>query len=249
MNSILPSLKHASDRVAIPRLLPSLRVGVTVLLALCTMTLATGSAVADVAGADIAPLSAEELQNGATDIVLATVVERTMTETTDGDWLDRRFSFTIEVEDVLKGSHVRGDRIEGVTGWNRSWTGSAPPPPSGSGHQPLPLQGEVAKFHLETTEDGSMQIMLPNGVELSSRADPTDPVRIGDVVIISTEDDDEEEAPEANAVDPFGWDVMLVLLAIPIMIGAFKQPGAARWILLGVSCLMLGGAAAIIILA
>ena len=42
---------------------------------------------------------------------------------------------------------------------------------------------------------------------------------------------------------------MLVLLAIPIMIGAFKQPGAARWILLGVSCLMLGGAAAIIILA
>ncbi len=215
------------------------------LLALCAVCLTGTSAVAD---PDIAPLSADELQNGATDIVLATVVERTMTETTDGDWLDRRFSFTIEVEDVLKGSHVRGDRIEGVTGWSRSWTGSDPPPPSGSGHQPLPLQGEVAKFHLEAAEDGSMQIMLPNGVELSSRADPTDPVRVGDVAIISTGNDDGEDAPEADAMDPFGWDVMLVLLAIPVMIGAFKQPGTARWTLLGVSCLMLAAAAAIILL-
>ena len=65
---------------------------------------------------EIAPRSAAELQEGASDIVLATVINRSVTETSDGDWLDRRFSFTFQIEDVLKGSLVRGDLIENVLG-------------------------------------------------------------------------------------------------------------------------------------
>lgn len=197
---------------------------------------------------EIAPRSAAELQEGASDIVLATVINRSVTETSDGDWLDRRFSFTIQIEDVLKGSLVRGDLIENVKAWNRAWTGSTPPPPSGSGHRPLPLEGEVAKFYLEPAEDGSLAILLPNGVELSSRADPTDPVRAGEAPPISTPNEKVEDAVVVEAKDPFGWDVMLVLLAIPILVGAFKQPGTARWMLLGLSGLMLGGAVVIILL-
>ena len=215
------------------------------LVALIGLSLVTVPAIAR---AEIAPLSAEDLQEGATNIVLATVIERTVVEIPTGDWIDRQFSFTLQVEDVLKGSHARGDRIENVAAWNRSWTGSHAPPPSGMGHRPLPLEGEVAKFHLETAEDGSMQIMLPNGVELSSRADPSDPVRAGEAPVILNANDGVEDAIEADRKDPFGWDVMLVLLAIPLMVGAMKQPGTARWMLLGFSFLMLGAAATIVLL-
>ena len=41
---------------------------------------------------------------------------------------------------------------------------------------------------------------------------------------------------------------MLVLLVIPIMVGAMKQPGTARWMLLGFSFLMLGSAVIIVLL-
>jgi hypothetical protein len=218
---------------------------VMILVALIGISFTTALAVAS---SEIAPLSTDDLQEGATDIVLATVLGRTMVETTNGDWTDRQFSFTIEVEDVLKGSHVRGDRMENISAWNRSWIGSDAPPPSGTGHRPLPLEGEVAKFHLEPAEDGSMQIMLPNGVELSSRADPSDPVRAGEAVVILNSNDGVEAAIEADSKDPFGWDVMLVLLAIPIMVGAMKQPGTARWMLLGFSFLMLGAAVIIVLL-
>ena len=202
---------------------------VMILVALIGISFTTALAVAS---SEIAPLSADDLQEGATDIVLATVLGRTMVETTNGDWTDRHFSFTIEVEDVLKGSHIRGDRMENISAWNR----------------PLPLEGEVAKFHLEPAEDGSMQIMLPNGVELSSRADPSDPVRAGEAAVILNSNDGVEDAIEADRKDPFGWDVMLVLLAIPIMVGAMKQPGTARWMLLGFSFLMLGAAVIIVLL-
>ena len=218
---------------------------VMILVALISIPVTTALAVAS---SEIAPRSADELQEGATDIVLATVLGRTVVETTNGDWIDRQFSFTVQVEDVLKGSHVRGDRMENISAWNRSWTGSGLPPPSGTGHRPLPLEGEVAKFHLKTVEDGSMPIMLPNGVELSSRADPSDPVRAGKAAVILNTNDGVEDAIEADRKDPFGWDVMLVLLAIPLMVGAMKQPGTARWILLGFSFLMLGAAATIVLL-
>ncbi|MFB0984678.1 MAG: hypothetical protein QMB94_00160 [Phycisphaerales bacterium] len=213
--------------------------------ALVGVFLSAGPAMA---GTEIAPRSADDLQEEASDIVLATVINRSVTEMPDGDWLDRRFSFTIQIEDVLKGSLVRGDLIENVKAWNRAWTSSTPPPPSGSGHRPLPLEGEVAKFYLEPAEDGSLAILLPNGVELSSRADPTDPVRTGEPAPSSIPKEEAEDAIVVEAKDPFGWDVMLVLLAIPILVGAFKQPGAARWMLLGISGLMLGGAVVIILL-
>lgn len=230
---------------------PGLWTCVMILVSLIGISFTTALAVAS---SEIAPLSADDLQEGATDIVLATVLGRTMVETTNGDWIDRQFSFTVQIEDVLKGSHVRGDRMENISAWNRSWTGSHAPPPSGMGHRPLPLEGEVAKFHLETAEDGSMQIMLPNGVELSSRADPSDPVRAGEAPVILNANDGVEDAIEhvrgdrADRKDPFGWDVMLVLLAIPLMVGAMKQPGTARWMLLGFSFLMLGAAATIVLL-
>jgi hypothetical protein len=41
---------------------------------------------------------------------------------------------------------------------------------------------------------------------------------------------------------------MLLLLAAPILIGSFRQRGKARWILLGISTLLMSGAALIVLL-
>ena len=60
---------------------------------------------------------------------------------------------------------------------------------------------------------------------------------------------DELGDPEAatTPADPFGWDIILILLALPILVGSLKQPGKARWILLGASLAMFLGAALIAI--
>ena len=63
---------------------------------------------------------------------------------------------------------------------------SGEPPAHASGHAPLPLKGELAKFHLTPREpDGrsstpSYDVLLPNGIELAIGVDETDPIRRGE---------------------------------------------------------------------
>ena len=197
---------------------------------------------------DDAPRTPQELMETSTDVVLARVLpEVRMVESSDGEWSRRDFTFPLFVEDVEKGDAKRGDRIE-VTAWHRAWTGLGDPPPSSVGHRPLPLAGEVARFHLRRTDEGVIEVVLPNGVELATSVDPLDPVRYGDPPRV---DPDETGSPgdivAKTPADPFGWDVILILLALPVLIGSMKQPGKARWILLGVSLVMFLGAGLIAI--
>ena len=113
----------------------------------------------------------------------------------------------------------------------------------------MPLEGELARFFLVAKADAEgttgYGVVLPNGVELGGGADATDPVRRGDPPRVVVSPTPEEPAPTK---DPFGWDVVLVLLALPIVIGSFRQNGKARWILLGVGSTLLAGAAAVVLL-
>ena len=198
--------------------------------------------------ADVPQRSQRELDGMSTDIVLGVVESRSMTETLDpASWQERSFEYGVRVEETLKGGLERGNviRVKAVT---RSWVGTEPMPPSDTGHDPLPLAGELAKFHLVFDEGGSTySVVLPNGVELAQGAEGTDPRRRGDLPEVVEAPSEEEGLIEEASRDPFGWDVLLVLLSIPLVVGALRQKGRPRWILLGISTVMLMGAAAIVL--
>ena len=211
-------------------------------LAVCT-TFVVGSANA--ARRDVPLLTPQKLLEMSTDVVLARVLPEVEIKTSsEGGWSRRDFTYSLLVEDVEKGEAKRGDRID-VTAWHRAWVGLGDPPPSSAGHRPLPLAGEIARFHLRRTDEGVLEIVLPNGIELATSADPLNPVRYGDPPRVDAAEDDIPE--DTTPTDPFGWDVILILLALPLLVGALKQPGKARWTLLGISLMMFVGAALIAI--
>lgn len=212
-------------------------------LAICTLFV-VGSAHA--ARRDVPLLAPQQLLEMATDVILARVLpDVKIEESREGGWARRDFTFPLLVEDVEKGDATRGDRIE-ATAWHRTWVGLGDPPPSSAGHNPLPLAGEVARFHLRRNDEGTLEVVLPNGVELATGVDPLDPVRFGDAPAVTADEDGDPEAATTPA-DPFGWDIILILLALPVLVGSLKQPGKARWILLGVSLAMFLAAALIAI--
>lgn len=212
-------------------------------LAVCTLFV-VGSA--DAARREVPRRTPQQLLEMSTDVVLARVLPEVEIKTSsEGGWSRRDFTFSLLVEDVEKGDAKRGDRIE-ATAWHRRWTWPIDPPASSVGHRPLPLAGEVARFHLRRTEEGVLEVVLPNGVELATSADPLDPVRFGDAPAVTADELGDPEAATTPA-DPFGWDIILILLALPILVGSLKQPGKARWILLGASLAMFLGAALIAI--
>ena len=201
-------------------------------------------------GAEVPQLTAEQLVANATDIVLGVVEARRIDESEDEGFRRKEFVYRVRVEEVEKGDLERGDLIE-ARAWNTTWVGPGEPPAHASGHAPLPLKGELAKFHLTPREpDGrssnpSYDVLLPNGIELAIGVDETDPIRRGEApppveVVVP------EEASE-GARDPFGWDVVLLLLATPLVVGSMRQKGRPRWILLAIATVMLAGAVAVVL--
>ena len=198
-------------------------------------------------GVEIAPKSPQELAEIADEIVLGVVESRSMEQTTNEEWLERKFTYQVRVEeDSEKGGLQQGDVIR-VDAATRRWIGPDPMPPSGTGHFPLPMVGELARFHLvEVTGDNAYMVVIPNGVELSRDADATDPRRIGDLPPEPALPEEETLAEEVDP-DPFGWDVLLVLLAIPLVVGGLRQKGRPRLVLLLVASVMLAGAITIVL--
>ena len=198
-------------------------------------------------GVEIAPKSPQELAEIADEIVLGVVESRSMEQTTNEEWLERKFTYQVRVEeDSEKGGLEQGDVIQ-VKAANRRWIGPDPMPPSGTGHFPLPIVGELARFHLvDISGDDAYMVVIPNGVELSRDADATDPRRIGDLPPEPALPEEETPAEEADG-DPFGWDVLLVLLAIPLVVGGLRQKGRPRLVLLLVASVMLAGAITIVL--
>lgn len=197
-------------------------------------------------GADIAQKSPQKLAEIADEIVLGVVESRSMEQTTNQEWLERKFIYQVRVEeDSEKGGLKQADVIQ-VSAANRRWIGPDPMPPSGTGHFPLPIVGELARFHLvRISGDNAYMVVIPNGVELSRDADATDPRRIGDLPPEPAMPEEETPAEEADR-DPFGWDVLLLLLAIPLVVGGIRQKGRPRLVLLIVASVMLAGAIALI---
>ena len=188
---------------------------------------------------EVPDVSPEVLTERAASIVVGQVTNRSIVrDASDPNWDGRAFTYTVKVHDVEKGDLKRGDVVE-FTAWRNGFIGPPEETPTYSaGHRGLPLEGEVARFFVQ--DEGV--IILPNGVELPDGVDSLDPMRVGDAP-----PPEPEVEPEPPGKDPFGWDVMLILLALPLIVGGLKQGGAARWALLTVASAMFAGAALITI--
>ena len=198
--------------------------------------------------AEIPPMSDEQRTAKADHIVLAVPISTSVEERRDENYIYRQMTFEIRVEEAEKGSPVRGDVIT-VTAWKNEWIGEGRPFANASGHRPLPIEGGLARFHLQDPdENGHYAILLPNGVEPGSTSSPPEVAEAGASTSATdtAADDADQDAPSTK--DPFGWDVILVLLAIPLLVGSFRQSGTPRWMLMSIATIMLVSALVVALL-
>tara|TARA_B100001059_G_C17663154_1_gene490491 strand:+ start:248 stop:928 length:681 start_codon:yes stop_codon:yes gene_type:complete len=197
--------------------------------------------------AEEAPLPPEILQQEAAEIILGQVESRTVVERADDRNLNRDITYDVRVEETQKGTLRQGTVIK-VRATTITFMGEGAPPPGPSGHHPLPLVGELARFFLTPGEDGDYLILSPNGVELNQEVSISDPVRRGaDAVAMPPAEAEADDAEEPSSKDPFGWDVILILLGLPILVGGLRQKGSARLGLLGVAMVFFLCAIAIVL--
>ncbi|MDG2223931.1 MAG: hypothetical protein P8L85_21300 [Rubripirellula sp.] len=121
-----------------------------------------------------APMSAEELRQTATDIIVGKVVrvyERTESE---GDWSYTRFVAEISVGTVEKGESIEPADLAYVRYWKRRWVGGGRVPASTSGHRGLPSEGVTLRVYLarnaydgftRSNKDGGFNVIGANGFE------------------------------------------------------------------------------------
>ena len=117
-------------------------------------TLILAMLVAAFAVAEVLRWTPEQLEAKATDIVLGVVESRAIEESKDEQFLRRGFTFQVRVEETMKGDLARGTVIP-VTAWTSTWIGEGRPPAGASGHRPLPLEGELARFFLVAKTDAA----------------------------------------------------------------------------------------------
>ena len=180
----------------------------------------------------------EERFEQASNVVVGKIIDREITrDDQDPDWDLRNFRYQLLIEAVEKGDLNRGDTIA-ITASAGNWIGTPNETlPWSLGHRPLPLSGERGRFFISKGTENAFEVLLPNGVELDSSADPDDPQRIGEAAKENIADTSAaEDAPTSK--DPFGWDVILILLGIPFIVGAIRQKSRSRWGLLVVGTLM-----------
>ena len=156
----------------------------------------------------------------------------------------RTFTYQILIEAVEKGNLKRGDTIQLKAWVGNSLEEKSSKPLWSDGYSLLPLAGERGRFFLSISKNTEYEILFPDGVELDPAADKADPRRIGDQPIEVTQEEIANE-PRPTSKDPFGWDVILILLGIPFIVGAVRQKSRSRWGLLVVGALMFLGAAII----
>jgi hypothetical protein len=135
--------------------------------ALIFVTAALGAA----AVAEIPIVPKEELQAGATHIVVGTVKLIAAEEENTGKFVNRTGVVEIKVREVEKGEKIEAGDAVYARFWTQAWIGKGNPPPYGSGHH-LPKKGDTVRVYLHT-KDGGYDAILPNGFEVLPKPSDT----------------------------------------------------------------------------
>jgi len=123
-----------------------------------------------------APLDADALKMGATNIVSGTVSE--VAVTTQKTKLkserslvnrDRVYSITVKVATVSKGSDVKPGEEITIVAWQakRRWFWHAGP----QGHGSIPAKGDNVTVHLDGKDGDAHTPVLPNGIAIDDKDD------------------------------------------------------------------------------
>ena len=128
--------------------------------------------------AEKAPESAENLLKRSTHIVTGKVQAIYTRQEKTPEWIYTRYVAEILVSSVGKGESSKVGSVTYARYWTRSFRGSVPPP-SVSGHYPLPKQGDTVQAFLvqgkndgygNKTTDGGLDAIGPNGFKVLKRA-------------------------------------------------------------------------------
>jgi hypothetical protein len=120
-------------------------------------------------------MSPAQLQDTATDAVIADVVAIYDREETVGDWHYTRYVAEISIDAVDKGESLKKGQLAYVRYWKRKWIGAGQIPPSTSGHRGLPSTGDTVRIYLsrnaydgftKDNNDGGFNVIGANGFEI-----------------------------------------------------------------------------------
>ena len=125
--------------------------------------------------AEKAPMTPEELLETSTHAVVGTITTIYQREETIGDWHYTNFLAEIHVEKCEKGEGVEADSLVYARYWRRRWVGLGLMPPSTSGHDPLPDEGDQVRAYLaknaydgftRDNKDGGFNVIGCDGFEI-----------------------------------------------------------------------------------
>ncbi len=110
------------------------------------------------------PMTAKEMTELATHIVVGKVTAIYSFETKDADWQTWNYVAEVAVNGVEKGTGVEPGQLVYVRYWQRAWINPKPQPPGTNGHTGLAAVGQTARYYLvnkgydgagENTDGGS----------------------------------------------------------------------------------------------
>ena len=144
--------------------------------------------LASVVRAEVPVLRKQELEERATHIVTGRLTTIYRSVKRSAEYESTRGVAEVTVDRVEKGASEKGAGEKGasekgagvkagqavfVRFWNERWIGKGSPPPGSSGHH-VPAEGTRVRAYVTQGEDGSFEMLLPNGMEeLKAEARPT----------------------------------------------------------------------------
>ena len=120
---------------------------------------------------EIAPQTPEQLEARSTHIAVGEVTAIYTDRTQSGDWLKTVGVIEIRIAELGKGDGLDAGDAVYARFWRQQWRGEGNPPPFGSGHR-LPKKGDTVRVYLKQNA-GGYDALLPNGIEVISKAEDT----------------------------------------------------------------------------
>jgi len=128
----------------------------------------TAGLAAGLGRAEKVDMSADELRDTATHVVVGTVAAVYERAEASGDWKYTRYVAEVRVSACEKGAGLKKGELAYVRYWRRSWRGKGLPPPSTAGHRGLPAPGEAVRVYLARNAYDGFSFDNKDGGSMSS---------------------------------------------------------------------------------
>src|SRR4051794_17707056 len=120
-------------------------------------------------------MSAQQLRETATHVIVGKVVAIYQRTSNEGDWRITHYAAEVRVVATEKGEGLKKGDLVYARYWTQSWRGKGPVPPSTAGHRGLPGEGATVRIYLardaydgfgSDSQDGGFNVIGANGFEV-----------------------------------------------------------------------------------